>query len=241
MKKIIILIAATAASLSMSISTTMAQNNNPIELFPHQAGTVLVNKSYTAGNDLLATMTITVVKSQNYYENAELDLTMEMTDKNGSPAGGGKVAVKYDNGDLYMDMNHLMLSPMVYNHYSPTTELVGDFLSYPQALGDMGMLSSDMNLPGAAFNLHTTDRTETTNVNIYNRNLEKHEKIETPAGTFTASKITFMVDVTDHTKGVATYRGTEWFSPGTGIVRSEIRDKDDNLLDYTVLVSITRP
>ena len=75
----------------------------------------------------------------------------------------------------------------------------------------------------------------TTEIVIYNRKVEKFEKVTTEAGTFECYKITFDQDVKTILK--KTLSGAEWWSPGVGMVKSETYRKNgklDGFMELTV-------
>ena len=74
-------------------------------------------------------------------------------------------------------------------------------------------------------------------VTTQNRKVEAEEKITTPAGTFDCLKITYdMVSKIGFVKVQGS--SVEWYSPGTGTIRSESYNKRGKLTGYSVLEEI---
>lgn len=234
MKKLLSLVCVAAAALG----TAKAQDNL-LQFFPNKEGTQIVSKCYDANDQLQGTMTLTIAKDYEYFDGQELDINYVMADASGNTVNSGTLSAQYTNGNFYLDMKSHALSPTIGQYISMTTELSGDFLDYPNLFTGADIIPQEFSMDGGNFTIKSPDSKKViASVDVYNREIEKTEKITTPAGTFDATKISFMVDVVDN--GVKkTYHGNEWYSVGSGIVRSEIYDRDKNLLDYTVLTSIS--
>ncbi len=225
-------------------SLAQAQNDC-MALFPTDYGTVLVNQTYDGSNNLLYTTTYKVSDVRDYPSGTETELVYMVKGPNENIQESGSYYARCSNG--YFSLN-LVNRGMVNNftqELSSTTELVADYLDYPNTFGSddyLGYNSTFEMDPGTIIIQSKTDKAEQARVSISNRRLDKSEKIQTPAGEFHASRINFDVEVYD--KGADTrtkYKGVEWYALGSGIVRTEIYDNNNNLLNYTVLTDVEDP
>ena len=131
------------------------------------------------------------------------------------------------------------MCPELMNTLSMNTELLGDFMDYPDTYNDDYPLVSGFKKDGGQLILQSKDNKDAlVKVRIFNRQHQSNEKITTPANTFNASKIAFDFEVTKDNK-TTHYKGVEWYAKDAGIVRSETRDENNNLLNYTELATLT--
>lgn len=177
-----------------------------------------------------------------YTDGSNLQLRFVMTDPAGNVLDQGNVDAHYADGRFYLKMGDRTVSPDIVKYLSIENELMGDFLDYPNTMGD-DFDPLDFNpvfaMDGGDFTIRSkSDKRDFVRVHNHDREYVGTENITTPAGSFQASKITYEVDVTCEGK-THTYRGVEWYAPGAGIVRSEIYD-GSSLQNYTVLTSLAK-
>lgn len=232
--------------LAMLASATMvhAQDDNVMQFFPTRTGAQLVNKTYDATNKLVATTTLTVVKYSENANTSDIQLNSVTVDPSGKQIDRGTIDAYYDNGQFNLRMSNYTLSTdELIKYLSADNELTADFLDYPNPLGSN--VDEDMNpvfrMDGGEYSVRAVDDKQALiHVRTYNRQYAGVEDIKTPAGTFHAYKITYTSEVTSKgTKDSKTLNGIEWYTPGAGIVRSEIYD-GEALQNYTVLTSLTK-
>jgi len=83
----------------------------------------------------------------------------------------------------------------------------------------------------------------TMKINITNRKVVSSETITTTAGTFTCFKVTQDILVETTTMGIPmkmNSKSTDYYSAGTGLVKSEYYNKNDKLTGYSELTKITK-
>ena len=142
-----------------------------------------------------------------------------------------------NNGNFYLKMINRCISPEVLQMLSRDTELVGDFLDYPNTFASP-TADSPFAMDGGEFAIKSrSDKKDLLRVKVYDRTYEKNEEITTPAGVFDASKVTFSFDVTND-KTTTTYKGVEWYAENAGIVRSNTYDKNGSLQSFTELTTL---
>ncbi len=225
------------ATVITSAGTISAQDC--MSLFPNNKGAELVTQSYDAQNNLVSTSRYTVMESYDNSIRSTSNINFQMTDKTGNVIDQGQLETNCDDDNFRMKLVSKADSPAVIRMLASNTELVGNYLDYPNVFSSFpgdDMFSME---PGEFTVYSKEDKKDFVKVNIRNRQYEKSEKVNTPAGEFDASKISFMYDVYDNSnKETTTFKGVEWLSSGAGIVRSETYDKDNNLLNYTVLTTL---
>ncbi|MCC8034338.1 MAG: hypothetical protein LIO77_00170 [Rikenellaceae bacterium] len=236
MKKIIFAFCAAVAGLGAA-----GAQDNMLQFLPNEEGTQIISKSYDANNVHQATMTMTIMDHYEYIDGQELDINYVITDADGNTLNTGKIDAEYNNGTFMLHMKSGAISPTIGRYISTTSELTGDFLDYPNYYADPMQLESKFIMDGGTFTISSAEtKRPIAQVYKYGRQIEGSEEVTTPAGTFDATKITFSLQVEENGEK-STYRGVEWYTPGSGVVRSEIYDNDRNLLDYTVLTAIEKP
>ncbi len=233
MKKLFLFFTILTAASAFS-----ANAQDCMSLFPDKEGTILVNKTFDAKNNLISTMTYKVEHVYDTGEGEDMAINFMLTNRSGKIIDSGSIEARCDGSTFFMKMKNRNMTPEVSSIISTDTELVGDFLDYPDVFGSMDPLDKTFKMSGGEFTIQDKNdgKKAYTNVRVYGRKLAGTESVTTKAGVFHAAKITFNFDVTADKKTV-TYTGSEWYAPNAGIVRSETY-KDKQLVNYTVLTEI---
>ncbi len=234
MKKLFLFFTILSAA---SIFTAKAQDC--MSLFPDKEGTILVNKTFDAKNNLISTMTYKVETVYDNIDGEDMAINFMLTNRQGKVIDSGSIDARCDGTSFYMQMKNRNMSPEVTSILSTDTELVGDFLDYPDVFGNMEPGGTTFKMSGGEFTIKDKngDKKALTNVRVYGRKYTGNETITTKAGVFNAAKITFNFEVTGSDKKTVTYTGNEWYAPNAGIVRSETYN-GKALVNYTVLTEI---
>lgn len=231
-KKLLFFISALALT-----GLVRAQDSDCMPFFPENPGATMVSKNYDAQKNLQHTITYRVLDASENYDGENAGIGFVITNAKGVAIDQGNIEVQCDEGVFYLKMINRTMSPEVMSILGEDTNLVGEFLDYPNTFADVPY-QSDFQMDGGEYTVESKeDKDALMRVRVYNRQYEKNEKITTPAGTFDASKISFYFDVYQDKKTV-TYKGVEWYALRAGIVRSETY-KGDQLLNYTVLTTLT--
>jgi len=232
MKKLFLSFIMLCAFISLS-----AQNDCMV-FFPNNPGAMLINKTYDAKGNLLGTMTYKIDRSYGYEPGDDIQLGFVMTDSKGVTVDQGNMDAYCEDGSFFMKMTNRTISPDVINALSTNTELIGDFLDYPDTSNDEYPFDNVFKMSGGEFTIQSkADKKEFIRVRVYNRQYEGEEDIITPAKKFHASKISFDFEVIKD-KNTVRYKGIEWYAMNAGIVRSETRDSNNNLINYTELTTL---
>ncbi len=222
------------------LSIVLMAQDDCMYFFPSDKGTVLVTKNYDAKGNLLSTMTYMVNKMYQTVDGSNIEIVFTIINSKDSLIDSGILNARCDDGTFYMTMSNRILSPDAIKMLEKDTELVGDFLDYPDSFGDdfSDYNNGDFKMSGGKFTIQSKkDKKIFAHIDVFGRQYEKNEKITTPAGTFDAAKVTFNFTITENKKKTA-YKGVEWYAVNAGIIRSETYDKKGNLQNYSVLTML---
>jgi len=222
-------------------SAVMVAQDDCMTLFPNNPGAVIVNKTYDAGDNLISSMVYRVATAYDYPSGTDMMINFTMTDKNGVAIDEGKLNANCMDGAFQLKMTNMGMTSEIMSNLTTDTELVGDFLDYPNPFDDSYVFDSPFQMDGGSYTLQSkNDKKDWASVRVYNRQYEKNEDVTVPAKAtpFHAAKVTFVFEVTKD-KNTTKYRGVEWYAPNAGIVRSETYDANNNLINYTVLSQLT--
>lgn len=236
MKKILLFFASILATSSMLVA-----QDNCMQFFPNNPGTVLISKTFDAQNNLLSTMTYHVNKVSDYASGSNTEIAFALSDMNGKTIDSGNLEAYCNDGNFYMKMMNRSMTPEVMKSFTTNTEIVGDFLDYPD-VNDEVYLSEDgpFKMEDGKFTIHSkSDKKDQATVRVYNRQYIKNEDITTPAmeNPFHAAKVTFNFEVTKDNM-TTQYKGVEWYAANAGIVKAETFDNNNNLLTTTLLTTL---
>lgn len=169
-------------------------------------------------------------------ENVEIGFTI--VDADNKMIDQGTMMARCDNGTFFLSMQNTIASPDVADFLSEDTELMSDFLDYPDTFSSVGPIDNTFAMDSGSLLVRSKkDKENLASSREYNRRYVRNEKITTPAGTFDASKITYDFEVTKNKK-TTRYKGTEWYAAGAGIVRSEKADSEGQLQSYVELCEL---
>ena len=236
MKKILLF----AASL-FGLNVAMAQDNC-MSFFPDTEGTVLVNTTYDANDNPLRKMEYRVTNVSNYMSGNSMEVGFSIMNNDDMVMDQGIIDASCTDGTFRMKMRTMALTPEIMDILSTSTELVGNFLDYPNIFNDAtDPFTSPFTMSGGDFTIQSKDDNKNDiRVRVYNRQYEGNEKIFVPArrDSFDAAKVTFTFEVTKN-GNTTRYKGKEWYSNNHGIIRSETYSEDDMLINKSLLTSIS--
>lgn len=225
------------ALAGMTASAAFAQGDC-MAFFPNVQGATLVNKTYDAQDNLLNTTVYRVNNAYDYVNGSTVEIGVTIANDQDVVIDRGSMDARCTDGNFYLRMGNMSLSPETMQALGNNTGLVGNFLDYPNTFDSTYPFAGTLQTTEGEYTIKSkNDEVDDVRVRIYNRQHDGSDIIVTPAGNFNASKVTFMFDCT---KGgvTKTHRAVEWYAPGAGIVRSETYDNDGNLENYTVLTTL---
>jgi hypothetical protein len=148
------------------------------------------------------------------------NLATEMFDKNGKSMAKAASTVRCDGGVMMIDMKMMMPQEQQEKYNNMEAKADNVYLEYPSGMhvGDAlkdGTMSMEMNNNGMQ---------QTVNMTIRERKILNQESVTTSAGTWDCYKIGFKCKMGVKMGPINipfNFDGTEWYSPGFGVVKSE--------------------
>ncbi len=145
--------------------------------------------------------------------------TMDKRGKNLSKSSG---TYKCIGGLLYVDARTSMGSDQMAAYKDMDVKMEEAYIEYPYTM------SEDQLLKDASFKMTIYDKSgnlfATVNFEMTNRKVKGKENVTTSAGSWECWKISFDCKMRSEVAGIGipvTFRTTEWFAPGVGVIRSE--------------------
>lgn len=224
----------------LAISGLLKAQDNCMQFFPNTEGAILISKTSDANDNLLRSITYRIDKVYDYFSGSDMQIGFVITDDKGSVIDDGYLDASCLDGNFSMKMVNRGITPEVMSALSKDTELVGDYLDYPNIFDDDYPFESPFQMTGGEFTVQSkADKKDWVRVRVYNRQYVANEKITTPARVepFHSAKVTFDFEVTKD-KVTTQYKGVEWYAVNAGIVRSETYDSNDKLVNKTVLTTL---
>jgi len=199
-----------------------------------EEGTRWVTETFDK-NDQFATKSVKTVSETGFYEGVFTGkMKGEVFDNMGQQIGTLDYEVKCQDGNFLVSMNSFLNPEQMGAYENMEVEIDGDFLQLPSDL------QPGMTLPDASVAIKMKKsgiEMMSLTILIFDRQVEKFESITTPAGTFNCAKIVYGVQ---SKMGQAIpinvkTSGAEWLAKGTGMVKSEQYDENQNLMSYSLL------
>jgi len=167
----------------------------------------------------------------------ESALMQKVFDTKGKVISEGTANIRCDGDNLFMDMKLTMPAGPVAPGGNIEANTKKVYLPYPKNLkaGDK--------LENAQFSmsLDQGSMVQTIELFVRNRQAEAEESITTPAGTWKCIKITFDMEIVTRTAGIRIpirMKGSEWYAPGFGVVKTESFNKKGKLAGTSEITSI---
>jgi len=229
------------SALSILACTGMIHAQNDCSyLFPQTKGTSMTTKCYDANGNLLGTTNYMVSDENQNNLSSSSEIVYSMTDTQGNVVNTGTIENTCNAGNVYIKTESKSDMGEATRMLSANINLMGSYLDYPDTYNPMDPFNGAFDRTEADLTLKVKDsNVKPVKVRIYDRNFEKNEPINVPAGTFDASKISYMVEVNNENDNTTKkFKNVEWYSLGKGIVRAESYDDKGNLVDYTVMTAM---
>lgn len=228
------------SAILFSVNMATAQTDC-MGFFPETQGTVLETTTYDVAKQPLRSMVYRVNEVNTNVLGNNMQVSFTMMNNDGSVMDAGNIDADCMDGNFRMKMSSRALTPEVMNILSTSTELVSNFLDYPNIFNtDMDPFASPFVMTGGDFTIQSNnDKKDDIRVGVRNRQYEGNERIYVPArrDSFDAAKVTFDFEVTEN-GSTKQYKGIEWYSTNFGIIRSETYDNNNTLLNTTLLTTI---
>jgi hypothetical protein len=161
-------------------------------------------------------------------------------DKKDAVTGTATSAVKCAGGKILVEMKSFVPSQSTDAWKDMDVKTDATWLELPQTM-TVGMTLLDGT---GTISIYSNGTLFTTmKISITNRKVASSETVTTAAGTFTCFKVTQDILVETTTMGIpikSNSKSAEYYSAGTGLVKSETFNKNDKLIGYSELTKITK-
>jgi hypothetical protein len=210
---------------------TFAQCN---EMFDYQKGTSWQWTNYDKKGKFMG-KSMQKIEELNKLDNGfEVTISMVQSDKKGEQTEPVSMDMACKDGIVYFDMKKFIPA----EHFADgdmSVAVTGDNLEMPTNLkvGDYlrdASVTLDMTGGGSPIALNMT-------VEIFDRKVEAEEILHTPAGEFNC----FIISQSIKTKSIVSAQvdSKEWYSQGTGMIKSETYRKG-KMLGYSILTQFSK-
>ncbi len=224
----------------LSIITLKVTSQNCSIYFPTVKGTIYEMQQFDNKDKQTGTSAYTVTSSTTDTDgNVAAILHTHYVGKSDKDTGSAYVSYKCQDGKAYVDMKNFIPSGSSGQNMDIKTD--ASWMEIPQTLS-VGMTMADATGTMSFYSNGTLF--STIKISITDRKVESSESVTTPAGTFQCFKVTYNVASESTTMGIkmtTNSKGVEYYSTGTGMVKSETYNKNDKLEGYSVLSKITKP
>lgn len=230
------------AVLLISVSTFKAVSQNCSVYFPTVKGTIYEMQQFDNKDKQTGTSTYTVNNSITDTEgNVAAIIHIHSQGKSDKDTMSANVSYKCENGKAYVDMKNFIPSGSSEQYKDMEIKTDASWMEIPQALS-VGTTMVDATGTMSFYSNGTLFMT--MKISITDRKVASSESVTTPAGTFQCYKVTYNIASESSIMGIKTTinsKAVEYYSTGTGIVKSETYNKNDKLEGYSVLSKITKP
>jgi len=144
-----------------------------------------------------------------------------VTDKRGRQHSQGKGVYKCNGSTLFVDAR-IAMNDQNEAYKDMDVKMTEAFIEYPGQFSE-GLLLKDANFKMSIFD-KKGDLFSTVTYDMTNRKVKGQETITTAAGTWECWKIGYDCKIRSEVAGIGipiTFRVTEWFAPGVGVIKSE--------------------
>lgn len=226
--------------LGIMFIATRAMAQDCSFFFPNQEGEQITRNCYTADGKLSNILVYQVDQIYNYPSGMEALANYTFSNATGTPINSGQMVARCNDGDFSMSMSNVLTFVDALNMMDTDMYIMGDLMEYPNVFSDPDNPGDDDDYDSGTVRLYQKGNKENrAEISISNREYVKNESIDTPAGAFYCTKVSFDINIWTP-KGKIEGYGYEWYAPNIGIVRSEQYNKQKQLQSYSVLEKIKK-
>ena len=235
-------------ALSLVLMSVMALGQNPEPFFSSKPDRVLVYENLDADSNLISVNADSLAVMTGDFEEGQATVVSTIINQGDSSRFRSKVLMKFDRGEVIMDMAALMEEAMQMGMEQSLDAMGGEDAESQAAMNEIldrttvtgecrgipAELSVGMELPD--YEIEIKVMFITSKMGCRDRKVIGRESVTTPAGTFDC----YVVEETMTAKAMMVNEKTRqvtWYARGIGLVRQQTFDKK-KLTGTTVLTSI---
>ncbi len=222
-------------TLILFVASYVKAQENCFEYFPQKKGVSYETKSYDKKDKLTGTEVQTLTDRMQEGNREQVNFEIKSTNPESDTTIVSEISIICEDGKVYFDLSGHLNKEQVAAYEGMDIEIDADNVEFPknpvagQSLGDGSVVAKVTNNGSLIMTL---------TVNITNRKVDIIENITTPAGTFNCVKISYDSEIEMGFMSMKT-SGADWYSKGTGVVRSESYNKKGKLTSYSILTKIS--
>lgn len=220
---------------ALACITTLSANAQCSIFMPMEKGARHEMTMFNGKEKQIGTVSYTVADARD--NGKEADMVNEVTNEKGKVTSTTNYTIRCNNGNIEIDIKSLVPAQTMEGYKDMDVKAKGDaYIAIPQELAEGQTLPDAKGAWEISAKGSTTVMTTLT-MDITNRKVAAKETIATPAGTFDCFKITGNTKMVTSTFGLNVpfeFTTEEWYSPGTGLVKSASY-RNDKLQGYNIL------
>lgn len=212
-----------------------AMGQECIFFYPEMEGAELTYQNYDKKGEITGSYFQKVTSYKKTTNGAEATIFFKTFDKKDKPVTEATLEVACEEGIFYFDMRGFINQQMISAYEDMEISVETENLEMPGKMnvGDVlkdGFLTMDISSSGM--------KIMTMKITISDRKVETKESVTTRAGTYDCFKISSVTTTKSPMKMVI--NSTEWFSVGTGLVKSESYSGSGKFMGKSELIDLKR-
>jgi hypothetical protein len=203
--------------------------------YPDMENAQLEYKQYDKKGGLTGSSVQKITDIRKAAGSIEMTVSAESFDAKGKSLGTTQLTARCENGIYFIDMKNYMNQQSMESYQDMEMKMEGGSLEMPAAMkaGDV-LKNGDMKMSFSSGGMTIMNMT----ISITNRKVDAVESLTTPAGTFECYKISY--DIATKMMVNVKAKAVEWYSKGTGMIKSETYSTDGKLMGSNVLTSLKK-
>ncbi len=203
--------------------------------YPEMEGAELTYQQFDKKGEISGSTFQKVTKYKKTSDGAEATILLKSYDKNSKPLSESYLEVACESGIFYFDMRGYINQQMVSAFEDMEVDVETENLELPGRLniGDAlkdGFLTLEISNSGV--------KIMTMKISITDRKVESKESVTTKAGTFECYKLSSII--TTKTPVIMEMRTAEWYSIGTGMIKSESYSGSGKFIGKSELIELKK-
>lgn len=218
------------------------QNVNPTKLFVEGLKTVMTR--YNEVGTVKGTSTSIFQAASKSGQNLAIAARSTSVDATGGSQVIREIGYKMNTNTItnsysfFIDMKYFLPVNIAYQYRNYTLTTSGSAYEVPSSL-TVGQVLNDLTMNYTFAPAVVGFSSTTTTIRFMNRTVEKREKVTVPAGTYMCYVISEVVET--KTNVLTKQKVKRWINHDSGIIKTEVRDMNDNLIETEQLTQFQVP